>query len=177
LKDDFGQEKGRMRTPALLLLTLLVGISLLLTPMAASQGKWLTFKGAYFEIKYPAGFRVRPSQRSDENPDSLFFTAPDGSVEFYVFSPIWNGEPKDIEINEATEIYVSQDAQTKGDIKIRRLTIRARDGSYLRSVEDTENTNTNNRTVFGIKYRDQTAYNRYRQTYLTFKKSIRQFAD
>jgi hypothetical protein len=98
-------------------------------------------------------------------------------VEFYVFSPIWNGEPRDIEINEATEDYASQNTQTKGGIKIRRVTIRAKDGSYLRSFEDTENTNTNNRTVFGIKYRDQNVYNKYRQTYLTFKKSIRQFAD
>jgi hypothetical protein len=134
-------------------------------------------KGAYFDIKYPAGFRVRPSLRGDENPDSAFFTAPDGSVEFYVFSPIWNGEPRDIEINEATEDYVSQDTQTKGAIKIRRESSRARDGSHLRSFEDTENTNTNNRTVFGIKYRNQNAYNRYRKTYLTFKKSIRQYAD
>lgn len=163
-----------MKTLALFLLTMLVFGSI---PAGASQGKWLSYKGAYFEIKYPAGFRVRPSQRSDNNPDSAFFTAPDGSVEFYVFSPIWNGEPRDIEINEATESYVSQDKQEKGGIKIRRMTIRAKDGSYLRSVEDTENTNTNNRTVFGIKYRDQTVYNKYRQTYLTFKKSIKQFAD
>jgi hypothetical protein len=163
-----------MKTLALFLLTLLV---VGLIPASASQGSWSSYKGAYFEIKYPAGFRVRPSQRSDENPDSAFFTAPDGSVEFYVFSPIWNGEPRDIEINEATESYVSNAMQKKGGIKIRRMTIRAKDGSYLRSVEDTENTNTNNRTVFGIKYRDQAAYNKYRQTYLTFKKSIKQFAD
>lgn len=163
-----------MKNLALFLLALLVVNSI---PASASQGSWSSYKGAYFEIKYPAGFRVRPSQRSDENPDSAFFTAPDGSVEFYVFSPIWNGEPRDIEINEATESYVSQATQKKGGIKIRRMTMRAKDGSYLRSVEDTENTNTNNRTVFGIKYRDQAAYNKYRQTYLTFKKSIKQFAD
>lgn len=164
----------RNRVVSLLaLLALLISIG----PAAASQSGWRTYRGAYFEIKYPAGFSVRPSQRSDENPDSAFFAAPDKSVEFYVFSPIWNGDPKDIEINEATEIYVSQNTQTRGGIKIRRATIRAKDGSYLRSFEDTENTNTNNRTIFGIKYRDQNVYDRYRQTYLTFKKSIRQFAD
>ena len=166
-----------MRTLAVCLLTLLISISMPASLPVASQGKWLTYKGAYFAIKYPAGFSVRPSLRSDENPDSAFFAAPDGSVEFYVFSPIWNGEPRDIEINEATESYVSQNTQTRKGIKIRRVTIRARDGSYLRSFEDTENTNTNNRTVFGIKYLDQNTYNRYRQTYLTFKKSITQYAD
>lgn len=164
-----------MRTKAALLLTMLAVFSVL---AGAAQKGWLTYKGAYFDIKYPAGFRVRPSQRTDgERSDSVFFTAPDASVEFYVFSPIWNGEPQDIEINGATEDYVSQDTQTNRGIKIRRVTIRAKDGSYLRSFEDTENTNTNNRTVFGIKYRNQSAYNRHRQTYLTFKKSIRQYAD
>ncbi|HEX8176676.1 MAG TPA: hypothetical protein VF543_16415 [Pyrinomonadaceae bacterium] len=164
-----------MRAKAILLLTMLVVVTV--SAVAAQKG-WLTYKGAYFDIKYPSGFRVRPSQRTDgERYDSAFFTAPDASVEFYVFSPIWNGEPADIEINEATENYVSQDTQTNRGIKIRRVTIRAKDGSYLRSFEDTENTNTNNRTVFGIKYRNQSAYDKHRQTYLTFKKSIRQFAD
>lgn len=167
-----------MRTVALFLFIVLMCASILIdsAPAAAQKG-WRTYKGAYFDIKYPAGFKARASLRSDENPDSAFFTAPDGSVEFYVYSPIWNGEPTDIEINEAKEDYVSQDTQTNAGIKIRRVTIRAKDGSYLRSFEDKENTNTNNRTVFGIKYRNQAAYNKYRQAYLTFKKSIRQFAD
>lgn len=166
-----------MRTLALFLLIALTCVSVATNAPAASKQRWLTYKGAYFDIKYPAGFRVRASLRSDVNPDSAFFTAPDASVEFYVYSPIWNGEPTDIEINEATEEYVSRNTQMKGGIKIRRVTIRAKDSSYTRSFEDTENTNTNNRTVFGIKYRDQNAYNKYRQTYLTFKKSIRQYAD
>jgi hypothetical protein len=167
-----------MKTLALLLLTLLVGAAVLMSAPASAQGKWLTYKGAYFDIKYPAGFRVRPSQRTDgERYDSAFFRASDGSVEFYVFSPIWNGDPQDIEINDAAESYVAQNTRTNGGIKIRRVTIRAKDGSYTRSFEDTENTNTNNRTVFGIKYRDQAAYDQYRQTYLTFKKSIKQYAD
>lgn len=166
-----------MRTIALFLLALFISASVLTDATTASQGKWLTFKGAYFDIKYPAGFRARASLRSDRNPDSAFFTAPDQSVEFYVYSPIWNGEPTDIEINEATEEYVSQSTQTNAGIKIRRASIRAKDGSYLRAIEDTENTNTNNRTVFGIKYRNQAAYNKYRQTYLAFKKSLKQYAD
>lgn len=166
-----------MKIVALFLLTIIAGISILTAATPAAQKGWRTYKGAYFDIKYPAGFSARASLRSDENPDSAFFTAQDGSVEFYVYSPIWNGEPRDIEINEATEEYVSQDTKTNAGIRIRRVTIRARDGSYLRSFEDTENTNTNNRTVFGIKYRNQAAYNQYRQAYLTFKKSIRQYAD
>ncbi len=166
-----------MKTAALFLLLMMLCAPVSMRQAVASQGDWLTYKGAYFEVKYPKGFRARASIRSDENPDSAFFTAPDGSVEFYVYSPLWNGEPTDIEINEATESYVAQNMEEKGGIKIRRVTIRAKDGSYTRSFEDTENTNTNNRTVFGIKYRNQKAYDQYRQRYLIFKKSIRQFAD
>ena len=158
-------------------LSVLILLSILALPAVALQHRWVVYKGAYFDIKYPSTFRVRPSQRTEDRYDSVFFTAPDGAAEFYVFSPIWNGDPRDIEINEAQEEYVSQTTNTRNGIKIRRVTIRARDGSYTRSFEDTENTNTNNRTVFGIKYRDQKAYNQYRQVYLTFKKSIRQFAD
>lgn len=144
-----------MRTLALRLLLIAVCVSVVSGNAATSQQKWLTYKGAYFDIKYPATFSARGSQRTDgERYDSAFFAAPDGSVEFYVFSPIWNGDPEEIEINEATEDYVSQNTETRNGIKIRRATIKAKDGSYLRSFEDTENTTTNNRIVFGIKYRD-----------------------
>jgi hypothetical protein len=167
-----------MKTPAIFLLMVFFCLSTWAGSHAATQGKWMTYKGAYFDIRYPASFRVRGSQRTDgERYDSAFFTSPDKTVEFYVYSPIWNGEPRDIEINEATEAYVSRNTEDKNGIKIRRAMIRALDGSYTRSFEDRENTNTNNRTVFGIKYRDQSAYDKYRQTYLTFKKSIKQYAD
>jgi hypothetical protein len=144
---------------------------------ARRAGRWLTYRGAYFTIKYPSGFTVRPSQKTEELYDSVFFISADRSVEFYVFSPIWNGEPKDIEINPQQEAYVSQNVTERNGIKVRRATIKAKDGSYLRSFEDTENTRTNNRTAFGMKYRDQKAYDKYRPMYLTFKKSIVQFAD
>jgi hypothetical protein len=106
-----------------------------------------------------------------------FFIAPDGSVEFYVFSPQWNGQPTDIELNARYEVQVSQNTERRGSLSVRRVTIKARDNSYTRSFEDTEDSVTNTRKVFGIKYGNQDAYSRYRQTYLTFKKSLRQFAD
>ncbi|MGZ8844550.1 MAG: hypothetical protein ACXW18_12865 [Pyrinomonadaceae bacterium] len=139
----------------------------------------LTYKGAWFEIKYPSNFKVRPSLRSSSGHgyDSVFFSSPDGSVEFYVFSPQWNGEPADIEINSQSEVQVSQTTEKREGRIVRRMTIRARDNSYLRSFEDTEDTTTNTRKVFGIKYRNEAAYSRYRQRYLTFKQSLTQFAD
>ena len=139
---------------------------------------WLSYKGAWFEVRYPSTFKVRPSLpgSSEEIFDSVFFTAPDTAVEFYVFSPQWNGDPSDIQI-KGNEVLVSKTSDKRGKVTVRRVTVKARDNSYTRSFEDTEDSATNTRKVFGIKYRDQSAYNRYRQTYLTFKQSLKQFAD
>ena len=150
------------------------------TPDAKPRSNaWRTYKGAWFEIKYPSTFKARPSLKSisfDGQFDSAMFTASDGA-EFYVFAPQWNGTPSDIELDARTEEYVSQRAETKGTITVRRVTIRAKDGSYTRAFEDTENSDLNIRRVFGFKYRDKTVYNRYRNQYLKFKRSLQQFAD
>ncbi|HEX8707691.1 MAG TPA: hypothetical protein VF723_05470 [Pyrinomonadaceae bacterium] len=162
------------------LIACLLGLLFLASAMAAGAegGKWLNYRGAWFDIKYPAGFKVRPSQPSTTSSagyDGVFFRSPDATVEFYVFSPQWNGEPAGIRLKPASEAYVSQNEEEKDGKKIRRATIRAKNGSYLRSYEDIEDAST--RRTFGIKYRDQAAYERYRQDYLTFKQSLTQYAD
>ena len=148
-------------------------------PPGAVQNTWQKYEGAWFEIRYPPGFRVRPSQpsASANGYDSAFFFSNDGTVEFYVFAPQWNGMAQDIEIDATTETLVSQNVTRSGNKRIRRVTIRAQDGSYLRSYEDTEDVVTNTRKIFGIKYVNAAAYNRYRQSYVTFKASLVQFAD
>jgi hypothetical protein len=147
---------------------------------AAAPAKWGTFRGAYFTIKYPPGFKARKSLASNSfegQHDSAFFKAADGTVEFYIFSPLWNGKPEDIELVPDSEVIVSESNDQKGAVKTRRVTIKAKDNSYLRSFEDSENTETNTRKVFGIKYKDQGAYDKYRSQYLTFKNSLQQFSD
>lgn len=146
---------------------------------SAGQNTWQKYEGAWFEIKYPAGFRVRPSQPSTSanGYDSAFFLSSDGTVEFYVFAPQWNGTARDIEVDPETETIVSQNVARSGNKRILRVTIRAQDGSYLRSYEDTEDVVTNTRKTFGIKYVNAAAYNRYRQSYVRFKASLVQFAD
>lgn len=150
-----------------------------LVPSAIPQKTWQKYEGEWFEIRYPRGFRARPSQPSTSGSgyDSAFFLSSDGSVEFYVFAPQWNGTARDIEINPATETLVSTNVTRAGSKQIRRITIKAQDGSYLRSYEDTEDVTTNTRRIFGIKYLNSDAYNRYRQAYVTFKASLVQFAD
>jgi len=163
---------------AIILMLTLLNVPALTGTNIPGGDSWRVYEGAWFKIKYPAAFAVHPSQRnsSGEGHDSVFFTAPDGSVEFYVFSPQWNGEPNDIEIKTG-EVLVSQNSEKRGEKTVRRVTIRARNNSYSRSFEDTEDSATNTRKVFGIKYRNQNAYSSYRQTYLTFKQSLTQFAD
>src|SRR5882672_797118 len=146
-------------TAILLMLTLLNVPALVGTNNQGGNG-WRAYRGAWFEIRYPANFRIRPSQKSSspQSFDSVFFTAPDGSVEFYVFSPQWNGQPDDIELHARDEVKVSENTEQRGSLTIRRMTIKARDDSYTRSFEDTEDSATNTRKVFGIKYRNQDAY-------------------
>ncbi len=153
----------------------LVGLS-----AQSRKSDWRTYKGAWFEIKYPFTFKARPSLESisfDGQYDSAVFTAADGSAEFYVFAPQWNGKPSDVEIDPGKEEYVSQQAEQKGTINVRRVTIKAKDGSYTRSFEDTENTDLNIRRVFGFKYKNRATYDKYRGQYLTFKQSLQQFSD
>jgi hypothetical protein len=168
-------------TRKLVLFTLIFSLLALISVDGQSaKNSWRTYKGAWFEIKYPSSFKARPSLESisfDGHYDSAVFTAADGSVEFYVFAPQWNGKPTDIELDARTEEPVSEHSETKGTINVRRVTIKAKDGSYTRAFEDTENTDLNIRRVFGFKYRNQTAYNKYRNQYLKFKSSLQQFSD
>lgn len=97
-----------------------------------------TYKGAWFNIEYPANFKVENSLKSSTNSegfDSAFFTSPDGKIQFYVFSPQWSGKPEDIKIQE-NEKMVETKAENKNGIFIDRWTVAAKDGSYFRSYEE-----------------------------------------
>lgn len=139
-----------------------------------------TFKGAWFEITYPQDFTARgslPSSTSEgERFDSAFFVAPDGDVEFYIFAPQWDGEATDIALrpNEKEASRQVKDTKTQ---TVTYFTISAKDGSYVRSYQETFRKLENSRWIVGIKYRNQKAYNRYKKAYLAFKASLVQFTD
>ena len=149
------------------------------------EGKWTTYKGAWFEIQYPSDFKVKPAQKSATSTkgyDSVYFISPDNTVAFYVFSPQWQGKASetDIEINpdreELIEQNITKEKDQMGIIKtIRTVTVKAKDNSYVRAIRD-ETTDTT-RLVFGIKYKSKEFYNKFYNDYLLFKKSLRQFAD
>ncbi|MCU0847557.1 MAG: hypothetical protein MUD12_06685 [Spirochaetes bacterium] len=142
--------------------------------------KWRVFRGAWFEIKYPPGFTARPSIKSpsaENGFDSAFFTSGDGTVEFYVYSPQWNGSPTDILPDPSTEKVVSSKTVKSGDGKTVMTAIRAADGSHVRYINDTEDAGSNTRLVFGLKCRDDAACGKFRRGYERFRKSLVRFGD
>jgi hypothetical protein len=157
----------------------------LISGESKGEGNWRTYKGAWFEIKYPPGFKVKPGQKSAtrvEGYDSAYFVSPDNNVVFYVFSPQWQGKaPKaDTEINPDREVLIEQNVRKEKDpagmVKtIRTVMVKAKDNSYVRAIKD-ETTDTT-RMVFGIKYKSKEFYDKYYNDYLSFKKSLSQFAD
>lgn len=150
---------------------------MLLSLSAAAQKGWKTFEGAWFSIEYPREFSARASLKSATGigAESAFFASPDGTVEFYVFSPQWSGEPADILLNERREKVVSRSVKEIEGYTVTLVTIADRGGRYSRSYRDilTENT----RVVFGIKFRSAADLAKHRDAFERFKRSLRQFAD
>jgi hypothetical protein len=187
ISDEINVKAGRVMK--LLRLTGL-GFACLITIFLISgesrgEKKWITYKGAWFEIEYPSGFKVKPAQKSATSTigyDSVYFISPDNNVVFYVFSPQWQGKARetDIEINPNSEELIEQNVTKEQDQvgkfkTIRTFTVKAKDNSYVRAIRD-ETTDTT-RLVFGIKYKSKEFYNEYYNDYLLFKKSLRQLSD
>jgi hypothetical protein len=157
----------------------------LISGESRGEGKWITYKGAWFEIDYPSGFKVKPAQKSTTSTtgyDSVYFISPDNNVVFYVFSPQWRGKAKEteIEINPNREEIIEQNvAKEKGQVEnfktVRTFMVKAKDNSYVRAIKD-ETTDTT-RLVFGIRYKSKDFYNKYYNDYLLFKKSLKRFGD
>lgn len=152
---------------------LILLFSLAASPAQKAQPKTKLYKGPWFDVRYPSDFKAKKGKTED----SAVFISPDGAVEFFVFSPLWNGDPKEIMLDAKKEKVGSEAREKKGDVVIYRATFVAKDGSYTRSVEDVENTGYNTRYTFGYKYRDKKAFDKYRQAYLNFKKSLMQYSD
>jgi hypothetical protein len=138
------------------------------------------FQGAWFKIWYPDNFLAIPSLPStttDMGVDSAFFRSPNGQVEFYIFSPQWNGEPSDIALDSSREKLRAKETKRSGNSQVTWITIEANDGSYARSYQDTISGGGSVRWVVGIKYASQAEYNRHKKDYLRFKSSLEQYAD
>lgn len=157
------------------------------------------YRGAWFDVEYPEDFEVRPTlpitnYNGQEfiQTDEAYFSSPDGSVEFFVYSPLWSGEPEDYLIvapheeivSEKTEVGPALDHQLKESKRIILWTsLKSKDNSYYRSyVSIKEQVKANDSSselhhVFGIKYQDEEAYQQYKDAYVSFKESLDQYAD
>jgi hypothetical protein len=146
---------------------------------SALAGQTKTYKGAWFDIKYPSSFTVKPSLKSstsDKGYESAFFESPDRLVEFYVFSPQWSGNATDIDVKNSEKITATK-TETTGHFIIKWWTIAAKNGSYTRSYQEKTDTQANTNWVIGIKYKNQGAFSKYKKQYLSFKASLVQYAD
>lgn len=129
------------------------------------------YRGEWFDIRYPASFKATAT----DEKNGATFRSPDNAVTFYIFSPQWNGEPS--WLGAMAGETVQDSTQTiKDGIATTRVTYRSTDGR-LRSIEDVENRELNARSTFGIAYRDEATLKKYRNAYLAFKRSLRQYAD
>jgi hypothetical protein len=146
-------------------------------PKADDPEAWATYRGAWFSVRYPEGFRVVPRERSrtkTDGYDGVSFRSPDGRVEFYVFSPQWNGESEWTRLRSG-ETEEDRSTEKKGDSQAEQVTVRG--PGYSRSWVDVTNAAQNTRHVFGYKYKNAAAYADFRPLYLKFKESLQQFAD
>lgn len=151
--------------------------------VAASGTKM--YEGTWFDIQYPSNFTARPpepKEKTGTEPDEAFFTSPDKTVEFFVYSPQWGGDPKDylqVSANEKLMNEKEESSKENGGTQTRWATVAAKDGSYTRSYVSikTQLETGGVHHVFGIKYKDQKAYDRYKAAYEAFKASLMQYAD
>lgn len=146
------------------------------------------YRGWFFDVRYPDDFAASPTGPSSEyngqmvvQTDAAQFESPDGSVSFYVYSPLWSGEPDYLRVASNETLTDERTTTADGGETITKwVTVRANDGSYYRSyvsIREQVGTGSDLHHVFGIKYADQAAYDRYRDEYIRFKSSLRQYAD
>lgn len=136
-----------------------------------------TYKGAWFDIKYPAGFGVVTRQKSASSTtgyDAVSFLSTDGRVEFYVYSPQWSGTPEWISQRPGEKL-TGKSTEQAGHKAITYVTFKGT--GYTRSYADYRDAQSNTRWTFGYKYKDSASYHAYRDLYVKFKQSLKQYAD
>lgn len=154
---------------------------------AEAKVQLASFNGNWFSVDYPENFTASPNAPIQTHNNYKFietdearFTSPDGTVEFFVFSPLWSGNPKDYLAQKSNEKIVSssEDKASSDDpfaVSHKWVTYEDKDGKYTRAYHSLMTESTHH--VFGIKYTNRKMYERYKAAYLAFKKSLQQFAD
>ncbi len=166
------------------------------TAARGTVGKAL-YRGFYFDIEYPENFTPSPTTpttvsngQTNVQTDEAYFTSPDETVEFFVYSPLWSGNPISyLEVSNSEEV-VDRRSETRENVPtdlgadssqtIEWVTIKAKNNSYHRSYMSITNSGqggSKTHHVFGIKYQDNASYEQHKEAYVAFKESLQQYAD
>lgn len=153
------------------------GVAVSLTA-AAAGGAVQGYRGMWFEVQYPKGYQARNLDgESAKESTAATFTSPDGTVEFYVFSPQWAGDAPGIALDASKEVETDRSSKKSGSGTYTWYTIAAKNKSYTRTYQDFNDTTNNVHWVIGLKYRSEKDFAAHKAEYLAFKKSLKQFAD
>ena len=155
----------------------LVRLTLILVALPALAAQ--DYQGAWFTISYPDGFTAIAGLQSTtaDGHDSARFRDPSGRVEFYVYSPQAGGLGADIASDPAREDQIAVEERSGATGTVRWTTYAAKDGSYLRSVEETRSADGLQNKVFAITYRTQADLQAFRDAYKAFKELLKQYQD
>ena len=73
------------------------------------------YRGSWFDIEYPQNFIARPTTPTNVDntithivTDEAYFTSPDEAVDFFVYSPLWSGNPNNYLTIDLTEEVISE---------------------------------------------------------------------
>ena len=67
----------------------------------SAPAKWADYKGKSFKVEFPPGWKVQTLEaKKPRESDAATFTSPDGAMQFYIFSPQWDGTPPAIALDE-----------------------------------------------------------------------------
>ncbi|MEQ1515309.1 MAG: hypothetical protein ABL931_02330 [Usitatibacteraceae bacterium] len=171
-----------MNNTPLHFILLLLGLWTAAAVNAQPEANAATYRGAYFEVQYPAKFKAAPLEGTKPRESKgATFTSPDGTMTFYLFSPQWAGEAPGIALDASRETEISRKSDAGKSSGVAGTytwtTIAAKDKSYTRTYQDFLASDGSIHWVMGMKYRDDAALQKYKAAYGRFKASLRQFGD
>ena len=171
-----------MNNTLLRFIALLLGLWTAAAINAQPEANAATYRGAYFEVQYPAAFKASPLEGAKPRESKgATFTSPDGTMTFYLFSPQWAGEAPGIALDASRETEISRKSDAGKSSGVAGTytwtTIAAKDKSYTRTYQDFLASDGSIHWVIGMKYRDDTALQKHKEAYGRFKASLRQFGD
>ena len=156
---------------------LLLSFAFLSTAEAGVQQSWKLFQGNYFKVGIPTGFTVvPPGEINNDASDMISFWNPDSQVGFTVWVPLWDGESLAKELKGRGEVLSTRKRIRDDDVIEEKLTITARDKSYIRYVTTRTNKATNNCMAFGIQVPNLQVYAQVEATYSAWKNTFVQTA-